>query len=251
MRQLFPDPMTVDDVASLYLNDARERSDGRPWVAINMATTLDGATALDGVSGGIGGPGDHSVFHALRSAADIILAGAGTIRAENYGPVRVPTEHLAARRAAGRDAPGKLASISRSCAFDPESRLFGDPTQRPLIYTVETAPAARVEALSAVAEIVVVGHDAVDLDAVFADMGRRGARTVVCEGGPSLNGQLIGAGLVDEWCVTLGPLLAGGPSARAAHGATAGPAHAFHLDRLVTDGRDLLARYVGDDHVDS
>lgn len=244
MDELLPHAGPVKDVAARYLSDRREPVGKRPWVTINMATTVDGATALLGRSGGIGGAGDHTVFHALRSTADIILAGAATIRAENYGPVKVPDELVAARAASGRAEPARLASISRSCDFDPAARLFSDPTQRPLIYTVESASPDRLAALGAVADIVFVGDDVVDLTAVFADMAARGARCVVCEGGPSLNGQLIDAGLVDEWCVTFGSLLAGGPSARAAHSSPGVAARELRLDRLLSDGRDLLARYL-------
>lgn len=244
MRSLHPEPVDQVDVTATYLADRREPVRGHPWVVVNMASTLDGATAITGRSGGIGGSGDHEAFHALRSSADVILAGAGTIRAENYGPVRVPPEHVAHRRAAGRTGPARLASISRSCAFDPEARIFSDPGQRPLIYTVTEAPADRVEALAGVAEIVMVGDTDVDLHAVMADLTAREVRCVLCEGGPMLNGQLIDADLVDEWCWTIGPLLAAGPSARTAHGTAETPPREFLLDRLLGDGRDLLARYV-------
>ncbi|MBS1848415.1 MAG: dihydrofolate reductase family protein [Actinobacteria bacterium] len=246
MQRLVPDRIDDVDVAQCYLDDRREPIDGRPWVVVNMATTIDGATALEGRSGGIGGPNDHLAFHALRSAADVVLAGAGTIRAENYGPVRVPDSHVAVRAAAGRPAPAVLASVSRSVAFEPDARIFSDPTQRPLLFTVTDAPAARIAALEPVADIVAVGSGDVDLPSVFAELGRRGVRCVVCEGGPALNGQLIAWDLVDEWCTTIGPILASGSSSRAAHGPGVAAPRGFRLDRLLYDGRDLLARYVAD-----
>lgn len=246
MHQILPEPAADVDTARLYLADRRERADGLPWFVVNMATTLDGATALTGRSGGIGGPGDHAAFHALRSSADVILVGAGTARAENYGPVRVPDELVEARRAAGRATPARLALVSRSLSIDPDARLFDDAGERPLIYTVEDAPADRVAALEPVAEIVRAGTGSVDPLAIRDDLAARGVRCVLCEGGPTFNGDLVRADLIDEWCLTLGPLLAAGDCARAAHSAEAPPARAFRLDRVLTDGRDLLLRYLAD-----
>ncbi len=246
MRQLLPRPIDEIDAARCYLDDRREPVGARPWVAVNMAVTADGATALTGRSGGIGGDGDRAVFHALRSAADFVLVGAGTAWAENYGPVRIPEDHHHIRLAQGRPGPARIAVVTANVSLDPSARLFSDPDQVPLIYTVDRAPEDRLDALRAVAEIVRVGAVSVDLRAVLADLAARGARCVVCEGGPSLNGQLLAAGLVDEWCLTTGPLLAGGPSARAARGDEFVAPLPVHLDRLLSDGRDLIARYVVD-----
>ena len=70
------------------------------------------------------------------------------------------------------------------------------------------------------------------------------ARCVIAEGGPTLNGQLIAADLVDEFCVTVAATLAGGSSPRPAHGEAPPVPRSMRLVRLLTDGRDLLARYV-------
>src|SRR5205823_3118949 len=83
VRQLFPNPIDDVDVAAAYTSDERLRS---PWLLVNMISTVDGATAIAGKSGGLGGPADKRVFAAIRSLADFILVGAGTVRAENYGP---------------------------------------------------------------------------------------------------------------------------------------------------------------------
>lgn len=71
----------------------------RPGVRLNMIASLDGAATVDGLSGGLGGPADHRVFTALRELADVVLVAAGTVRAERYGPSKVP-----------------LAIVTRSCA---------------------------------------------------------------------------------------------------------------------------------------
>ena len=84
-----------------------------------MVASVDGATAIDGVSGGLGGPADKQVFSAIRGVADVILAGAGTVRAERYGPPRTPPSIQAARRARGQAAKPRLAVVSRSLDLDP------------------------------------------------------------------------------------------------------------------------------------
>lgn len=245
VEQLSPQPIADVDTAAVYLADPRERDDGRPWLVVNMATSLDGATAVAGRSGGIGGDGDRQAFHALRSAADVILVGAGTARAENYGPVVVPEPLVEARRAAGRDRPARLALVTRSCSISPDARVF-TADEKPLVYTVTDAPGDRVRALEPVAEIVRAGTGSVDPRLILDDLTRRHVRCVLCEGGPTFNGDLIEADLIDEWCLTLGPLLAAGDSARAAHGPDVAQAPRYRLDRVLSDGRDLLLRYVAD-----
>lgn len=234
------------DAVATYLADHREPVAGRPWVAVNMATTADGATALSGRSRGIGGPGDRAVFHALRSAADVVLVGAGTARAENYGPVQVPDEHRAARAAAGRPGPARLAVVTASGSLDPGARMFAEAVEPPLIYTVEQAPAPVRDALAEVAEVVVAGTDTVDPARMLDDLAARSVRCVVCEGGPKLNATLIESDVIDEWCWTIGPLLVGGDSHRGSVGPTAPEPRRYHLDRLLTDGRDLVTRYLAE-----
>lgn len=242
MRQLLPVPVDEVDVESCYLADDRPSWPDRPWVVVNMATTADGATAIDGRSGGIGGPGDRLAFHALRSAADVILVGAGTVRAEGYRPVAVPPSHQARRHAAGRPEPARVALVTRSLDLEPGAALFAGPA--PIVFTVAGAAPDRVAALRDVAEVIEVGVHDVDLGRALRVLGELGARCVVAEGGPTLNGQLIAADLVDELCITTAPTLAGGSSSRPARGAAPPAPRSMRLVRLLTDGRDLLARYV-------
>lgn len=241
MRLLLPRPLDGDGVlddaaaAALVAGEAREPTGDRPWLVVNMVASLDGATAVDGVSGALGGPADRVVFHALRGVADVVLVAAGTARAEGYGPPRPRPD----------GAPGpRLAVVTRSGDLDPGARLFGGGD--PIVLTCEACPADRRAALAAVTEVVVAGVAQVDLALALAQLGARGAGVVLCEGGPTLNGQLVAADLVDEWCLTLAPVLAGGDAKRAAVGApAAAPPSPLALDRvLVADEGDALLRYV-------
>ena len=106
MRSLDLGPaVTDDDLWSRYDTNDRTPPAGRPWVLMNMVASLDGATALAGVSGGLGGEGDRTVFGLVRSLPDVIVVAAGTVRAENYGPPQVGPEGAARRRRRQRDGP--------------------------------------------------------------------------------------------------------------------------------------------------
>ena len=219
VRMLFPNPADDVDVAAIYASAERPRS---PWVLVNMISTMDGATAIGGKSGGLGGPADKRVFAAIRSIADVILVGAGTVRAENYGP----------------DA--RLAIVTASLDLEPGARVFqGDA--RPTVLTSSDADPARRDALAAVANVVAVNDGSrVDLRAATALL----QGVVVCEGGPSLNGQLVADDLVDELCLSLSPLLAGGDSPRVAHGAGADEPRALQLAHALEEDGLLFLRYV-------
>ena len=79
----------------------------------------------------------------LRSIADVILVGAGTVRAENYGPPRISPEDQEARQARGQEPVPTIAVVSGRLHLDPTSRMFVDSPSRPIILTTEHADAAR------------------------------------------------------------------------------------------------------------
>jgi riboflavin biosynthesis pyrimidine reductase len=169
--------------------------------------------------------------------------GATTVRTEGYGPPRTPAERRAERVARGQAPYPRIAGVSRSLDLDPAGPLFSEAPEPPLVYTVATSPADRRAALADRAELVVVDGDAVDLAAVLGDLGRRGARLVLAEGGPGLNGQLVAADLVDELDVTISPLLVAGSSSRLAHGPDVTPL-ALELAHLWEADSMLFGRYV-------
>lgn len=252
VRQLLPEPGTVDPFAA-HAAARRSAPAHRPWVLANMVASVDGATALDGVSGGLSGPGDKEVFSALRGVADVILVGAGTARTEGYGPPRTGAERRAERRARGQTPYPRLALVSRSLDLDPADELFAAAPEPPIIFTVSGADPARRQALTAVADVVALDAAAgdatgeaeagVDLARALGELRTRGASVVLTEGGPNLLGQLVAGGLLDELDLTLAPKLVGGGSPRVAHGraeltSNLDLAHLWEADGL------LLARYV-------
>lgn len=209
---------------------------GRPLVLANMVATLDGRVALDGGSTGLGSEGDRAMFHALRGVVDAVLAGTGTLRAERYGRLVATRQRRAAREALGLEGDPPLLVITRSGEVPWEAPLFAEPDQRVGIAGPVTVPAhvrARVE-------VVPATEPAAALRALAKTLG---LRTVLCEGGPTLNRGLLDAGLVDELFLTLDPRLVGGDGLRLVAGdALADPAQA-RLEWVLRCGDELLLRY--------
>ncbi len=244
MRQLLPDLIEGVDPDDLYPADPRPAPPDRPWVLLNMVASVDGATAVDGRSGPLGGPADRAVFTTLRSVPDVIMAGAATVRAEGYGPPRTSPAHQEARVARGQDAYPRLAIVSGRLELDLSGALFTASPTRPLVITATTAPEDRRAEGGEVADVVVAGTDRVDLPVALGRLRDLGVATVLCEGGPSINAQLLAADVVDEVCATIGPMLVGGESRRMISGSGADTPEALGLARLLEQDGVLLARYV-------
>ena len=251
VQQVFPtnSGAVVVDPVDLVHDDLR-RSDGtRPWVLMNMISSADGATVVDGVSGGLGGDADRRLLGTLRGAADVILVGAGTVRAENYRSPRTPEDRVAVLRAtSGRPPRPRLAVVSASLSLDPTAMMFSpvDPSDPPpLIYTATGAPVEGRHALTRMAEVVDAGTgNRVDVNLVVADLAKRGVGVVLAEGGPSLNHQLVNAGLVDELNLTISPLLAAGTARRILAGPVLRTPAGLKLDRVLTADGFLFCRYL-------
>jgi riboflavin biosynthesis pyrimidine reductase len=219
---------------------------GRTWLRMNFVESLDGAATRDARSGGLGGGGDQRLFGLLRRLADVVLVGAGTARAEGYAAMRLGDTSAAWRIDRGEPAHPVLALVSGRLDLDPASEMFTDAPVRPIVYTVPGAPAERRAALAAVADVVDAASpddDAlVDPARVRDDLAGRGLRRIHAEGGPSLFGDAIVAGVVDELCLTLAPTLEAGDAGRIAHGATAAPT-GMALAGILRSGDELLLRY--------
>lgn len=227
------------DPIELQMGYRRERPHG-PWVMGNFVTTIDGAAVVDGGSTAINDEDDRQMFAAMRAVPDFILVGAQTVRSENYGPVDLDEERRERRRQAGLDEVPHLVVVTRSLDLEPEMRVFSNQARRVTILTTEDAPEDRFDALTEVADVVrLPGTDPADLLHYM-----RMAKIVLCEGGPSLMGQFIAAGLIDELALTIAPLLAAGRSLRMATGPAADPPLEMRLDRVLHGDRSLFLRYV-------
>lgn len=247
MRQLLPTPLDPADPLELYPFDERPAPTDRPWVMMNMVASVDGAIAIDGVSRGLGGEGDSMVFRAVRASCDWIVAAAGTVRAERYRIPRPTAEVTKIRRATDRAPAARLAVVSASVDLDDELPLFADqrPDEpKPLVITGSTPPPERVAALAGRAEWAHLPTPQPTAEGVLRAVGAAGARVVLVEGGPSFNGQVVDAGLVDELCLSISPHLVGGPTPRIVDQSTTTTALGLRLDRLLEHDGALFARYL-------
>jgi riboflavin biosynthesis pyrimidine reductase len=241
MRMLFPDWAEAVEPAQVYAD--LPRASGRPSVRLNMIVSVDGGTSWNGVSGALGGPADKALFQVLRSLTDVVLVASGTMKAEHYGPAVLPQTAQDARRQRGQTAVPPIAVVSRGCRFEWDSPFFTVATERPIVITVSGADAADRARAAEVADVIVAGERDVDLAGAMHELGVRGARTVLAEGGPTLNGDLARAGLLDELCVTLSPLLASGDAKRIISGSTLDQLERLRLQSVCGEDDYLFLRY--------
>jgi riboflavin biosynthesis pyrimidine reductase len=210
--------------------------DDRPHVALNMISSLDGRATLAGRTAALGNPGDRQLFHALRARADAVMAGAQTMRIERYGPIVRDPDLLAQRAARGLEPQPLAVTVSRSLRLDPDLPILADPESHLVVLTPSTgrlAPcAAHVSYLRGP-----------DLGPLFTRLrDELGVGSLVTEGGPTLNAELLRSGLIDEVFLSTAPLLLGGPDPLTI---VAGPAMATRLDLvgLLEHESHLYARY--------
>ncbi|GAA4242139.1 pyrimidine reductase family protein [Actinomadura meridiana] len=206
MRALTPEPGDVD-LAERYACPS-----DRVWLRAQMVAGLDGAAQRDGRSGGLGNAADRHLFQLTRGLADVVIVGASTVRVEGYGPVE-PAEEWGDVRA-GRPPVPPLAVVSRSLDFDFDAPLFTEAEARTIVLTPASADPARLAAARERADVIVAGTDSLDFTAAVEQLVARGHRRLLCEGGPTVLGQVVAAGLLDELCLTLSPLLIGGAPTR-------------------------------------
>jgi riboflavin biosynthesis pyrimidine reductase len=245
VRRLLPAPAVEVDVEEAY-RAAREPPDDRPWVLVNMIASADGGTTVAGRSGGLGSPGDKEVFRTLRAVADVVLAGAATVRAERYGPPSASAATQDRRRSYGATPVARIAVLSGSLDLDLESPLFASPPSRPYVLTHARSDPARRAELATVADVVLAGEGAVDLADGLRRLRADGVRVVLSEGGPTVNGQLFAADLVDEVCLTVAPMLLAGDSRRVAIGPAVPAGRPLSLTHVLTEDHYLFLRYAVD-----
>ena len=250
VRQVYPPPGDHPDVdlVDCFHADQRPAPAGRPWVLVNMVNSVDGAVAVDGRAGGLSGPADMRLYQVLRGLADVVLVGAGTVRAEGYRTPRTPDGRVAKLRdRRGQAARPRLAVVSGRLDLDPTIGMFSehDPSDpRPLIYTTTAADPGRRATMEPVAEVVDLGSVEWSPSAMLADLSARGTEVVLCEGGPTLNGQLLAEGLIDEYCLAISPRVVGGSGRADLVEQVAGAPHEFRLDRVLVAEGFLFCRYL-------
>jgi riboflavin-specific deaminase-like protein len=180
----------------------------RPYLAVNMVSSLDGKATIEWRTRGLSTELDRELFHHLRTQADAVMVGAGTARNERYGRM-AKSDELREKRERGGLARDPLAIVvSGRLDLPADLPLLNEPEQRVLI---ATGSDATLPGLGQQVEYARVGDDLPLLAARLRD--DYGVRSILCEGGPTLNSYLLAAGLVDELFLTLNPKIAGGAAA--------------------------------------
>jgi riboflavin-specific deaminase-like protein len=242
VRRLLPEPAETtiaEQLATLELKPLALPE--RPYLILNFVTTLDGRATIDGRSGQIGSPTDTEMLLRLRTRADAVMIGAGTMRAERYGRI-VPDQHLRAyRERTGLSHDPLAVIVSNRLEIPWDAGLFTDGGGRVVIFTASD----RTPPETATPVTVVRHPDGVDLDRALEWLRwERGICSVLCEGGPMLHGRLREAGLADELFLTIAPKVAGGEGPRVLEGALP-EVDQVDLAWLLESNGELLARYRG------
>jgi riboflavin-specific deaminase-like protein len=238
MRRLLP--TYADDVD---LDDAYAYPSHRPWLRANMVASADGAASLGGRSGGLSSAADRQIFGLLRALADVVLVGASTVRAENYGPAQPSSDHVAARARRGMPPAPVIAVVSQRLDLDPEAPLFAKADPPTIVVTSATAPPDRIAALGEVADLLVVGEHQIDIGHTVDALANRGMARILCEGGPTLLRHVAAAERLDELCLTVSPQLLGGHALRILDGDLLLPPQALELSQALEDDGFLFLRY--------
>ena len=214
----------------------------KPSVRFNFVSSIDGAATADGLSGGLSGKADKRVFDILRRLCDVVLVGAGTLRAEGYAAMRLDRASVQWRRANGLADQPVFAIVSGTLALDAASAVFTDAPVRAIVVTVESAPDAKKETLARVADVLVCGEEKLDPRGMLAELAKRGLRQVLSEGGPTLFGALLEADCVDELCLTISPSIEAGEARRIAAGALH-EARRMALHHVLVSDSTLMLQY--------
>jgi diaminohydroxyphosphoribosylaminopyrimidine deaminase/5-amino-6-(5-phosphoribosylamino)uracil reductase len=191
----------ADEAFELNIGFFTRMRQGRPWVRLKTAASLDGTTALDsGESQWITGPEARADGHAWRARACAILTGIGTVKADD--------PQLTVR---GIDTPRqpRRVIVDSKLEISLDARILqGDPCW---IVAAAADPAREASLRAAGHEVILLpnAQGKVDLPALMLELGRREINELHVEAGSKLNASLVREGCVDELLVYLAPNLIG------------------------------------------
>jgi 5-amino-6-(5-phosphoribosylamino)uracil reductase len=256
MRRLFPvtdqtaapdsdREWSIAELAAAYAYPGGDGDGPGVWLRANMVATLDGAAQHDGRSHPISSATDMRIFGTLRALADAVVVGAETVRAEGYRPARAREALADQRRAAGQGPVPAIAVISAGLELDFSLPLFTAPLVPTLILTGAAAPQDRIAAAEKAGARVLIAGDGTGVDPARAvrALAGLGHTRLLTEGGPRLLGQFVAAGVLDELCLTVSPMLTAGDAQRIAGGPPMAVPRRFVLESLLEEEGFLFSRY--------
>lgn len=219
--RLLPDHASGLTAADIAASVPGEAPADRPFLLVNMIATADGRATIAGRTAPIANRADYELFHALRTRVDAVMVGAETVRVESYGPM---------------DALAVL--VTRTARVPADVGLLAAPDNRVAVLTP-----SRDASLPPCAASVEYVRGSLE-DGVRALYRDHGVRSILCEGGPALLGDLVRARMVDELHLVLAPKLAGGPDPLTIlTGEALDPPAELELVSLHESGGYLFLRY--------
>jgi len=214
----------------------------KPYVILNSAMTLDGKIATRTGSSEISGPEDLLRVHKLRKEMDAIMVGINTLLADD--------PRLTVHKVSSDKSDNPLRVVTDSKAQTPLNfRILND--EAPTIIAVsQKASEEKVKSLKEVGDnvdVVLAGEDRVDLTLLMDELAQRGIRSLLLEGGSTLNFSMLQEGLVDEVRVCVAPMIAGGVKSKTlADGegvAYMKDAYKLRLKKNYKLGKDFILEY--------
>lgn len=224
-------------VEELFRSPPGER---RPYIACNLIGTLDGRATLHGSTETLGFQTDARVLMRMRTFADAVLIGAGTMRVERYDRM-LPVDRLRGyRRQIGLPEDPLTVIVSGSMDLPWDAGLFSDGHGTVIIATTSSAPPPP----SVATELELLRYEgAVELRSLLAHLHREhGVEGVSCEGGPSLLRDLVEERLIDDLFLTQNPVLAGDAERNLLGGHLSSPVSASLAWALEAEG-ELFTRW--------
>jgi riboflavin biosynthesis pyrimidine reductase len=241
--RLWPDPagdLLLDDAfGQLSLPDAPA---GRPLVGVNMVTSIDGRAQLGGLAEGLGSRADRRLMRLYRAAYDAVASGAGTLRADDFYSW-LPDDLAAQRAARGRPAQPLALLIAGGGPLPTDRRFFENHEQPRAVAVGVGSPHAREVPLRGV-ETWVAPTAVPQPGWLLQRLASLGVRSLLIEGGPTVNSAFLAAGAFDELYWTVGArLVAAEALPMIASLPEGGPPRPARLVSAHRSGDELFLRY--------
>lgn len=215
----------------------------RPYVVLSVATSIDGYIDDAGPDRLLlSNPADFDRVDEVRAESDAILVGARALRLDNARLMIKSEARVARRVAAGKPAHPLKVTVTGSGELDTGLRVWRDGGDR-LVYTTDAAHAGLAARLAGLAEVVTLGPE-VDFAALLDDLGARGVRRLLVEGGGQIHTAFLSANLADELHLAVAPLFVGEPDAPRFLYPAAYPAGRITLAETTRVGDVALLRYL-------
>lgn len=239
MQSLVPDRGEVDFGERIEGLLRSPPSGRRPYVACNFIGTLDGRATIGGSTEALGFHTDARVLMRMRTFADAVLIGAGTMRVERYERM-LPVPRLRGyREQIGLAADPLTVLVSESMRLPWDAKLFADGHGEVVVATTSPISPPRTET-----DVEVWRYEgAIDLADLFGRLREeRGVEAISCEGGPAVLRTLLAADLVDDLFLTLNPILVGEGERSLIHGPLKAPIPA-RLAWVLEAEEELFTRW--------